>query len=58
MKIAGIVLLILQVISLIPALLTGDNVFGNGVANLLGRFIFGIVGAVLLIIAYKRNKEE
>jgi len=58
MKIAGIVLLILQVISFIPALLTGDNVFGNGVANLLGRFIFGIVGAVLLIIAHKRNKEE
>ncbi len=57
MKIAGIVLIILQVVSLIPALATGDSIFGDGnIAWLLGRFIFGIVGVTLLIVHHVRNK--
>ena len=56
MKKAGIILLIIQAISLIPAITMGDNIFENGVANLLGRFSFGIVGTILLIKASKKKK--
>jgi len=56
MKIAGIILLIVQALSLIPALVAGDNIFSYGFANLLGRLSFGIVGVILLIIARKRGK--
>lgn len=58
MKITGIVLIVLQFISLIPALIAGDNFFANGLANVIGRFSFGIVGLILLIIANKKNKED
>lgn len=58
MKIAGIVLIILQFISLIPSLAAGDNIFSHGFANLLGRFLIGIVGVILLVIACKREKKE
>ena len=55
MKIAGIVLIILQVVSLIPALVSGEAVFVGGIPNLLGRFAFGIIGVILLVIAHKRG---
>ena len=58
MKIAGIILLVLQVISLIPAIITGDNIFQNGLANLVGRFIFGIIGGILLVIAYRKSHAK
>ena len=56
MKIAGILLLVAQFISLIPVVITGENIFENGIANLIGRLSFGIVGAILLIIYYKKKK--
>ena len=57
MKIAGIVLLILQAVSLVPALVTGENIFENGVANLIGRFSFAIIGIILLVIAARKKKK-
>lgn len=57
MKVAGIILIILQVASFIPALASGENIFANGFANLIGRCLLGIVGVILLIIAHKRNKK-
>ena len=58
MKIAGIILIILQIISLIPSIAAGDNIFSHGFANLLGRFLIGIVGVILLVIAHKRERNE
>lgn len=58
MKRIGIALIIIQVISLIPAIATGDNIFGYGLANLLGRFLFGIVGIILIIVAKKKSKNN
>ena len=57
MKVAGIILIILQVASFIPVLASGENIFANGFANLIGRCLLGIVGVILLIIAHKRNKK-
>ncbi len=59
MKIAGIVLIILQIVSFIPSLIAGDPIFGNGnIAWIFGRFIFGIVGVILLIIDYRRKNKN
>ena len=58
MKIAGIVLIVLQVLSLFPALVAGDNIFGSGGVNLIGRFIFGIVGLMLLFLAKAKQSES
>ena len=57
MKIAGFILLILQVASLIPSCVAGDNPFAGGLPWLIGRFSLGIVGIILLIIAYSKNKK-
>lgn len=57
MKKIGIILIILQLVSFIVPILRGDNIFANGLANLLGRCALGIVGVVLLIVANKRNKN-
>lgn len=56
MRDAGIILIILQVISFIPAIVSGDNIFANGFVNLLGRCALGIVGVILFVVANKRNK--
>jgi len=58
MKKIGIALIVLQFISLIPAIIRGDNIFANGFANLIGRCTFGIAGVVLLIIDNKKNNGE
>ena len=58
MKTAGIILLVLQAVSLFAAIVSGDNIFANGLANLIGRQSFGIVGAVLLIIYYKKQNKK
>ena len=56
MKIAGIILLILQAMSIPASLIAGDPIFGNGnIAWIIGRFIFGIVGVILLVIHHKRS---
>ena len=57
MKIAGFILLILQVASLIPSCVAGDNPFAGSLPWLIGRFSLGIVGIILLIIAYSKNKK-
>ena len=58
MKSAGIVLLILQGISMIASLIAGDPLLGNGnIAWLLGRYLLGIVGVILLIIHHNKNKN-
>lgn len=58
MKIAGIILLVVQVLSIIGTAMAGDNIFDYPFPNLIGRFIFGIVGIVLLVIYYKRKREK
>lgn len=55
MKKAGIVLIVLQLVSLIPSLISGEPIFSNGIAWLIGRFLLGIIGVILLIVDYKRN---
>ena len=57
MKKAGIALIILQLISFIPAIINGDNIFANGIANLFGRCLFGIVGVILLVVATVRKSR-
>lgn len=58
MKIIGIILIVLQVISFIPAIVTGDNIFSHGIPWLIGRFSFAIVGIILLVIASKRKNKK
>ena len=58
MKIAGIILIIVQVISVIGTAMAGVNIFDYPLPNVIGRFIFGIVGAILLVISYKRKKKN
>ena len=58
MKIIGIILIILQVISFIPSIVTGDNIFSHSLPWLIGRFLLGIVGVILLIIAYKKEHNN
>lgn len=56
LKIAGIVLLILQVFSLIGSIASGAPLYNGSIANLIGRFLFGIVGALLLLIYVQKSK--
>jgi hypothetical protein len=57
MKRIGIALIIVQMISLIPAIAMGDNIFAYGLPNLIGRFAFGIAGVILLAVGSKKNKR-
>ena len=63
MKTAGIILIVMQVMSLISTAIRGDNIFAYGFsgiagfANLLGRLSFGIVGIILLVAAHKRKNK-
>ena len=56
LKIAGIVLLILQVFSLIGSVASGVPLYNGSIANLIGRFLFGIVGGILLFISLSKSK--
>ena len=58
MEIAGIILIIIQLISFIPAIILGDNIFAYGLANLIGRCAIGIVGVILLIIASNKKSGK
>ena len=58
MKITGIVLIVLQLISLIPSLAMGENIFQYGFPNLLGRFALGIIGIILLVISLKKKNDK
>lgn len=54
LKIAAIILFVLQGFALIGALLA-DSLSGPNVLNIIGFFLFSIVGVILLIIDRKRN---
>ncbi len=57
LKIIGIILLVLQVLSLIGTAMSGA-LFTGSIANLIGRLIFGIAGGVCLTVyAIKRKKK-
>ena len=56
LKIAGIVLLVLQVFSLIGSIAGGVPLYNGSIANLIGRFLFGIVGVILLLIAARKSE--
>ena len=58
MKLAGIILIIAQLISFIPSMVTGENPFAGGIPYLIGRFSFLIIGVILLIIAKKKGKNN
>lgn len=50
-KTIGIILIVLQIFALVGMAASGGPFFNGSFANLIGKFIFGIVGAVLLISA-------
>lgn len=54
LKIIGIVLLVIQAISLFGMIMSGSLLSGS-FANLIGKFFFGIVGGILLAIAAKKG---
>lgn len=58
MKIAGYILLAVQVLSLIGVFTGTESLSGHIFAWYIGRFIFGIVGIALLLIARKRAKRN
>ena len=66
MKVVGIILICIQVIGIFAGLINGScqtlttNLStGNPAvfANLIGYFIFGIIGVILLCIAYAKSKK-
>ena len=57
LKIAGYILLICQLISLIPVFMGADSFGGKPFPWYIGRFIFGIVGVILLIVARRRANK-
>ena len=58
MKKAGIILLVLQAIVFLAAIFSGDNIFAYGIANLIGRCLFGIIGGILLVVDKKKRNEK
>jgi uncharacterized membrane protein len=58
LKIAGYVLLVCQLISLVPVFTGADSFGGRPLPWYIGRFIFGIVGVILLIVAHRRAKKN
>jgi hypothetical protein len=63
MKIAGIILIVLQILSIIGQTMGGDNILAIGFSgiggffNMIGRLTLGIIGVILLIIAGKRGRK-
>ena len=58
MKIAGIILIVLQVVAVIGSFIGGRNPFKGGIPELIGFFLLGIIGVILLIAYYiKKNKK-
>jgi len=54
----GIILVLLQIIGLIPSIILGENIFAGGLFFLLGRYSFGIIGAVLIIRGVRKRKNK
>ena len=58
MKIAGIVLIVLQCLGVIGGIIVGRNPFAGGIAEAVGYFLFGIVGVILLVADHMRKKKK
>ena len=58
MKIAGIILIVLQVVVTLTSLVAGGNPFAGGLFGTIGYFLCGIIGVILLIVYHKRNKND
>lgn len=61
MKIAGIILLVLEVVSIIGGVANGSlsEMIGNAeIIQLIGFLSPGIIGAILLVISAKRKKKN
>lgn len=64
MKIAGIILLVLQALAIVGNILNGSigEMFADlsvyGLAKLLGFFIPAIIGAILLAVGAKKSKKK
>ena len=56
LKIIGIILLVLQLLSLIGMLAGGAPLFNGSIANLIGKFFFGIIGGILLLVYYSKSE--
>ena len=54
----GIILVLLQIIGLLPSIILGENIFAGGLFFLLGRYSFGIIGAVLIIRGVRKRKNK
>lgn len=57
MKIAGIVLIVLQALVVLGSLIGGKNPFAGGIFEIIGYFLVGIIGVILLVIGIKKNKK-
>ena len=58
MKVAGIMLIVLQIVAVIGSFIGGRNPFKTGLIELIGFFLMGIIGIILLIAYYiKKNKK-
>lgn len=60
MKIAGIIFIVLQIIAVIGGIIGaangGRNPFAGGIWELIGYFIFGIIGVILLVLHHNNKK--
>lgn len=58
MKVAGIILIVLQLIVTIVSIIAGDNPFNDGICEIIGYFLVGIIGIILLIVDYRRKEKQ
>ena len=58
MKIAGIILIVLQALGIISSFISGQNPFAHGSAFMLGYFLCGFIGIGLLIGAASKKKKQ
>ena len=56
MKVAGIILIILQVVAVISRIIQGGFA-GMSFFWLIGYFLVGIIGVILLVVDYKKNQK-
>lgn len=54
--IAGWILVAVQCMGIFGTLLSGNS-FPSGIPGLIGFFLFGIIGVILLVLGYK-NKQN
>lgn len=58
MKIAAIILYVIQAMSLCGILMSEGTLAGRSFINLVGLFSFSIIATILLIIAKKRENDQ